>query len=697
MKNPIIEPPKKPPDYFKGVKVPIKHILKHPNINSPKITEMAIKCNKIVIHTLMFIKLYLLDYYDKNKSLPVVDKVFINSCMKILCNESSSGRPPKKEIKELKDKLTQFYEKEYKPLTQNDQLDYTYMNTVLDYLTMDVLTMYENNIKLHYVDYLERYVNTVWKKDFMIEKIRKIKKTKKDRETTIRQLCNQLRRIKKDLLNVEDNNYKSDPSYHKWITNEKKHILPNKTKYTKDNLYYDLQCSPQDYWSSMVYMMKRLEKDEVTVNNVFPMRSEIIAKHIRLDTTTLVHALMTKKQGNKSDYLFEGNLKRNEDKIWEFFFRTERQCFKKPDYTFHHMIETDGVSCTILLIRNDLIGKRVPSKKVKNGEEYIDELTDYSKLQNKKIVAVDPNLSDLLYCVDGDTKERKFFRYTQDQRRKETKLKKYRDLILEFKKEKIDGKTVIEWETELSKFNRKTLDINEFKKYIKKKNEINDKLCEFYKKYIFRKLKLNGYMNRLKSEQNMIRRFKKIFGEPKDTIIAIGDFQQKQHRKFKEPIKGRGFRTLFRKHGYLVYLVDEFRTSCKCSNCEDENGDCIKFRKGRNPKPNKNDLILKHGVLICKKCNALWNRDENSSRNIYKIAFNAINKKDRPTYLCRSKKEEDDKELTKKTINKKPKKTTSKITTKSKTTKKVMNKKVVKTALAVVSSTSSVGKLQCHL
>ena len=106
---------------------------------------------------------------------------------------------------------------------------------------------------------------------------------------------------------------------------------------------------------------------------------------------------------------------------------------------------------------------------------------------------------------------------------------------------------------------------------------------------------------------------------------------------------------------------------------------------------------MKHGVLICKKCNALWNRDENSSRNIYKIAFNAINKKDRPTYLCRSKKEEDDKELTKKTINKKPKKTTSKITTKSKTTKKVMNKKVVKTALAVVSSTSSVGKLQCHL
>ena len=26
----------KPPDFFKGVKIPIKHILKHPDINLPK-------------------------------------------------------------------------------------------------------------------------------------------------------------------------------------------------------------------------------------------------------------------------------------------------------------------------------------------------------------------------------------------------------------------------------------------------------------------------------------------------------------------------------------------------------------------------------------------------------------------------------------------------------------------------------------
>ena len=165
------KPPDKPTDYFKCVKIPIKHVLKNPDINLPKITNAVIKCNKIVINTLIFMKLYLLDYFEKNNKLPEINKVFVNSCMKILCNESASGRPPKKEIKELKDKLTTFYKTDFQPLIQNENLDYTHMNTILDYLTIDILTMYENNIKLHYVEYVERYVNVVWKKKFIMNKI----------------------------------------------------------------------------------------------------------------------------------------------------------------------------------------------------------------------------------------------------------------------------------------------------------------------------------------------------------------------------------------------------------------------------------------------------------------------------------------------------------------------------------------------
>ena len=659
------KPPDKPTDYFKCIKIPLKHVLKNPDINLPKITDAVIKCNKIVINTLMFMKLYLLDYFEKNNKLPEIDKVFVNSCMKILCNESASGRPPKKEIKELKDKLITFYNSDYKPFIKDTDLDYTHLNTVLDYLTIGIITMYENNIKLHYVEYIERFVNIIWKKKETIVKIKEENKEEDKQKELVNEFCRQLRKIKTDILlhsSEITTEYKSDVKYHNWIKEIKKTITPNKDKYKKDSLYYDLQCNPQDYLPCMIRMMKEVEKDKVMIYNVFPMRNDIIMKLIKLDTTTLVHLLFTQKQGNKTDYLLEGNLKKYEDKIWEFFFRTERQCFKKPKYTFHHMIETNGVSCSILMLRNDLIGKRIPNSKVgSNTEQYIDELTDYSNIKNKKIVAYDPGLSDILYCVDNDNKDAIEFRYTQDSRRKECKIKKYAKIILEFKKEKIDGKTVIEYETELSKLNRKTLIIKDFKEYIKKKSEINKKLYKFYEKYIFRKLKLNGYMNRKKNEQKLINNFRKIFGKPEDVIICGGDFEQKQHMKYKEATKGIGMRKLFRQNNYKVYLVDEFRTSCMCSICKTEIGRCEKFQIRENPKPYKSGNILVHGLISCKNCFNVWNRDVNGATNIYRIAKNAINGLERPKYLCREKKDENikvekpKKEKVKKVVQKKVK------------------------------------------
>ena len=350
---------------------------------------------------------------------------------------------------------------------------------------------------------------------------------------------------------------------------------------------------------------------------------------------TLVHLLMTKSQGNKSAYLTEGNLKRNEDKIWEFFFRTERKCFHKKHYEFHHMIETDGISCSLLLLRKDLIGKRLPTmKKGINNEEYIDEIKDYTSLQNKKIVAIDPGKCDLIYCVDADNKEANTFRYSQDQRRKETKKKKYAKIQLELKQEKIHGKPIIEWETELSKMNKKTLDITKFKAYIQKKSEINGRLIAFYEKYIFRKLRLQSYRNTKTSEQRMLNNFKRIFGNEKEVVVCFGDYEQKQQMKYKEATKGKGMRILFRKAGFQTYLVDEFRTSCKCSKCE--GGSCIKNMVMKNPRPYRTGNVIVHGLICCKNGCGYWNRDVNGATNIYKIASNAINNKARPNYLSRS-------------------------------------------------------------
>ena len=632
-----MEEKEKPPEFFKSIKTSLKSILKNPEINTTKINDAVIKAHKIVIHTLQFLKLYLLHHYDThNQTLPIIDKKLINTIMKVMCGvkEEKRGRPPNKDTIELKETLTTFYNEHYKPLVQDDKLDYTYMSNVLAYLSEDIITMYENNIQMHYVDYVERFVNVVWKKKIITEKIRKICKTRAERETRIRSLCSELRKIKNDLLNVDKTGYTSKPFYHSWITEQKKRILPNKSKFQKDSIYYDLKCKVMEYFPCMITMMKQVENELETVSNVFPLRSGITPNYIRLDTITLVHLLLRKEQGNKGDYTDEGNTKKYEDKIWRFFFRTERKLFTKTGYSFHHMIYTDGVGVSILCLRDDLVDNKIPNaKKNASKELYVDELKDYYALQNKKIVAADPGKEDLIYCVDGASKDANIFRYSQNQRRKETKMKKYNNIILAMKTNKIEGRTITEYETELSNFNRKTLDIDMFKQYIQAKNRINHILFRFYAKQLFRKLKFGRYINIKRSETKMISEFKQVFGNPEDVIICIGDWEQRKQMKFKEPTLGKGIRTLFRKNKYTVFLVDEFRTSCKCSNCN--GGVCEKFKIRENPRPNKDEMRLVHGLLRCKSGCGLWNRDRNGSSNIYKIAETAINKLERPSYLCR--------------------------------------------------------------
>ena len=53
----MTEPPDK--DFYKTIKVPLKHIIKNFEINQPKINDLTIMAHKIVIHTLQFMKMYL--------------------------------------------------------------------------------------------------------------------------------------------------------------------------------------------------------------------------------------------------------------------------------------------------------------------------------------------------------------------------------------------------------------------------------------------------------------------------------------------------------------------------------------------------------------------------------------------------------------------------------------------------------------
>jgi len=68
-------------------------------------------------------------------------------------------------------------------------------------------------------------------------------------------------------------------------------------------------------------------------------------------------------------------------------------------------------------------------------------------------------------------------------------------------------------------------------------------------------------MRRQITEARLLARFKKLFGGREETIVAIGDFEQRKHREYKEPVK-----TLFRKAGYGVYLAVAARAAASAGH-----------------------------------------------------------------------------------------------------------------------------------
>ena len=278
------------------------------------------------------------------------------------------GRQPSDETRRIKYTMRAFYEEHYKPYVVGE-LDYRNMTTVLDYLATEVISMYETNVKQRFVEYVERFVNVSWEKKALVAIIKKQRTTTARHRAATNALCAQLRRIKTDLMN-HDSVKKAHPMYHAWIDEQRKHVLPQR-QLKKDSVHYDIQCLPQDYLHPMLYMMKAVEDRGASVKNTCPLRSEIISKHFRLDTTSLIKLCLTAEHGTQSEYLTKGNLVRHQAKVWGFFFKTEKKCFHMGDdahaHTFDHQIETDGVSCSILLKRRDTRAKE--PKHTEGGSE----------------------------------------------------------------------------------------------------------------------------------------------------------------------------------------------------------------------------------------------------------------------------------------------------------------------------------------
>jgi hypothetical protein len=224
-------------------------------------------------------------------------------------------------------------------------------------------------------------------------------------------------------------------------------------------------------------------------------------------------------------------------------------------------------------------------------------------------------------------------------------MAKYMKIVEEINTEtKIDGKTIKEIESELSEYNSKTCDFDEFIDYLKIKNKINRCLFEQYQKKIYRKLKWNRFINTQKSESKMLQNFEKRYVSPKLTNVIIGDYDKPNHPKGKEPCITKRLKKLLKLFGYNVYLINEYNTSKLCNKCHCEVENFLE-RPSKKPKSHDKNVLV-WGLVCCtnedckpntkskKKINeygsCVYNRDTNAVLNMLYVTKQLIKTGKRP-------------------------------------------------------------------
>ena len=180
----------------------------------------------------------------------------------------------------------------------------------------------------------------------------------------------------------------------------------------------------------------------------------------------------------------------------------------------------------------------------------------------------------------------------------------------------------------ISTYNSKSVNYKNFKKFIKKKNELNNILLEKYKDDIFRKYKWYGYINRKKAETDLIRNIKETFG--KDVNIIQGDWSVGKTMRGIISTPNLGLKRKLAEY-YPIYNLDEYRTSCINHKTETLTENI--YLPDKNGKSRKIHSILTYQTES-KRLECI-NRDENSVNNMIKLVNYYFEHKDRPEIFKR--------------------------------------------------------------
>ena len=221
-----------PPDKYQCLKVPIQKIIK-PDTDTKTleiINDAVMRTNYITTKSYFLLRLWVLEKYHNNQEIPLITEDTIKMSMKSLVKSSAGPKAKGNNLLLLQ---------EFQKLHTFSLEDGKNLSAILDYYTTTMITAIENNIKMNFVDYIKRFVNSYFKS---------IHKDDLQNKDFRKQLYKELQVVKNDIINET---LLSDPKYHSWLNENRYKIVPQEydTSY-----YYDVKANPQRYLKYMIFM-----------------------------------------------------------------------------------------------------------------------------------------------------------------------------------------------------------------------------------------------------------------------------------------------------------------------------------------------------------------------------------------------------------------------------------------------------------
>jgi len=390
---------------YKTIKLPLKTVLLNRDLVQPVVNNLVFEMNDLIIHAYQFIRLYVLNCYSNKIALPNINDTFILYCIKTLGVRDNRGK--KGTDTKLLEKLERFYIDEYQPTVNHIKTILKNTSYLLPFVATQIRVSLSNNAQEHFIQHFFRFIN---KTTSHITDDKSI-----------------LFKFKYQLMSLIN---ETDEIFYDWKATHLSNILP--TNITK-SVYYDVKVKPFAYLNGMLYMNKILEKQECKLFQPLPLRTNIVPKHITIDSASLVN-LFCPENCKKGELLKK--LKEQKYDIWNSFLNLKHKVFKNKFYQFYHQIQTDGVSCSLLFIRKDLKDKKWGSSVPIIPEQDYYGIEDLSKeqldtLNARNIVGCDPGKHSLVYMMDNNGNK---LQYTASQRKIESYGKRNRRILLQEKK-----------------------------------------------------------------------------------------------------------------------------------------------------------------------------------------------------------------------------------------------------------------------